>query len=130
MGSIGDILARRAALSGAGARPRHLPLGSHTMSAHGQAGRESPTAAVTDSEDAWAMALLRGLQPLAFSQPGEVECEVKLLRGLKPPPLAPVDEVDREVELLRGVKPLPVSEPDEVAPEVGPLSSGLGGSPG
>ncbi|MET4619891.1 hypothetical protein ABIE18_001327, partial [Arthrobacter sp. 2762] len=130
MGSIGDILARRAALSGAGARPRRLPLGSHTMSAHGQGGWESPTAAVTDSENPRGIWLLRGLKPLPVSEPGEVDCEVKLLRGLKPPPLAPVDEVDREVELLRGVKPLPVSEPDEVAPEVGPLSSGLGGYPG
>src|SRR4029453_16099416 len=67
MGSIGDILARRAAMSGATLRPRRLPLGSHTMSAHGQAGRESPTAVVTDSQNARAMALLRGIEPQAIA---------------------------------------------------------------
>ncbi|MET4620284.1 hypothetical protein ABIE18_001724, partial [Arthrobacter sp. 2762] len=76
MGSIGDILARRAAMSGATLRPRRLPRAGHSVPANAQAGWESPTAAVTDSENARAMALLRGIEPRPFSAPGDVEPKV------------------------------------------------------
>ncbi|XAS73357.1 DUF222 domain-containing protein [Micrococcaceae bacterium Sec5.1] len=76
MGSIGEMLARRAAMSGVALRPRRVLQGSHTMSAHGQAARESPTAAVTGSENAGAMALLRGIEPRPFPDLDEVDREV------------------------------------------------------
>ncbi|WP_416416054.1 HNH endonuclease signature motif containing protein [Paenarthrobacter aromaticivorans] len=73
MGSIGEILARRAAVTGASLRPRRVPLGSHSGAAHGQDGCESPTAAVTDSEKLRAMALLRGIKPLPVPEPDETD---------------------------------------------------------
>ncbi|MGO4590368.1 DUF222 domain-containing protein [Paenarthrobacter sp. 2TAF44] len=76
MGSIGEMLARRAAMSGVALRPRRLPRVSHAVPANGQANWESPTAVVTDSENARAMALLRGIEPRPFSDPDDVEPEV------------------------------------------------------
>ncbi|MBU8867719.1 HNH endonuclease, partial [Paenarthrobacter sp. MMS21-TAE1-1] len=73
MGSIGEILARRAAVTGATLRPRRVPLGSHSGPAHGQDGFESPTAVVTDSASLRAMALLRGINPLSVSGPDEAD---------------------------------------------------------
>src|SRR4051812_32914448 len=76
MGSIGEMLARRAVMSGAALRPRRLPLGSHTIPAHGQAGCESPTAVGADSENARGIWLLRGIEPGPFSDPDRVEPKV------------------------------------------------------
>ncbi|BCW04905.1 HNH endonuclease signature motif containing protein [Arthrobacter sp. NtRootA1] len=73
MGSIGEILARRAAVTGATLRPRRVPLGSHSGAAHGQDGFESPTAAVTGSDSPRAMALLRGIKPLPVPEPDETD---------------------------------------------------------
>ncbi|MBU8868061.1 HNH endonuclease signature motif containing protein, partial [Paenarthrobacter aromaticivorans] len=73
MGSIGEILSRRAAVTGASLRPRRVSLGSHAGPTHGQDGCESPTAAVTDSESLRAMALLRGVKPLPVPEPGEAD---------------------------------------------------------
>ncbi|MGO4245625.1 DUF222 domain-containing protein [Paenarthrobacter sp. RAF54_2] len=73
MGSIGEMLARRAAMSGATLRPRRVPRASHTLPANGQAGCESPTAAVTVLENLRAIALLRGIEPLPFPERDDVE---------------------------------------------------------
>ncbi|MET4620824.1 hypothetical protein ABIE18_002280 [Arthrobacter sp. 2762] len=72
------------------------------MSAHGQAGRESPTAAVTDSENARAMALLRGIEPRPFSDPADVEPKVG-------PDVVPVSPGLRLSPVLDGSKGLSVS---------------------
>ncbi|MGO4248869.1 DUF222 domain-containing protein, partial [Paenarthrobacter sp. RAF54_2] len=77
MGSIGEMLARRAVMSGAALRPRGVSRASHTMSAHGQAGRESPTAVVTNSDNPRGIWLLRGIEPGPFSDPDEVDPEVR-----------------------------------------------------
>ncbi|MDR6685699.1 hypothetical protein J2Y41_001254 [Arthrobacter sp. 1088] len=79
MGSIGEIMARRAAMPGVAVRPRGLPRGNHTGPASGHAGCESPTAAAGgDSEKLRAMALLRGIEPKSFATTSEVDPEIRV----------------------------------------------------
>ncbi|MGO4587346.1 DUF222 domain-containing protein [Paenarthrobacter sp. 2TAF44] len=109
MGSIGEMLARRAVMSGAALRPGGVSRASHDLPANADARCESPTAVVTDSDNPRGIWLLRGIEPGPFSEPDEVDCEV---------------------ELLRGLEPLPFAAPGEVDPEVRPVSLLLDGSPG
>ncbi|MGO4591680.1 DUF222 domain-containing protein [Paenarthrobacter sp. 2TAF44] len=76
MASIGEIVARRAAMSGATLRPRRVPRASHTVPANELAAHESPTAVVTDSDNPRGIWLLRGIEPGPFSDPDGVEPKV------------------------------------------------------
>ena len=107
MGSIGEIMARRAAMPGVAVRPRGLPRGNHTGPASGHAGCESPTASAAaggDSEKLRAMALLRGIEPKSFATLSEMDREVERVHGLEPLPFAGLG-VDPEVEVDSGDVP-------------------------
>ncbi|MGO4247695.1 DUF222 domain-containing protein, partial [Paenarthrobacter sp. RAF54_2] len=97
MASIGEILARRAAMPGAALRPRRVPRASHTVPASELAAHESPTAVVTDSDNPRGIWLLRGIEPGPVSEPDEVDREVELVRGVEPQSFAPIGEVDPEI---------------------------------